>query len=236
MAKKVVYNNESITMLKGPDKVRKRPGVIFGSDGLDGCAHSIFEIISNSIDEARSGYGSKIVVTRYQDCSVEVEDFGRGCPVDFNKNENRYNWELVYCELYAGGKYDASDDNYAYSLGLNGLGLCATQFASEYMDVEVIRDGFQYNLHFEKGENVGGLSKKAAKKRQTGTKTRWKPDLDVFTEINVPDEYYRDKLLSIRICCLFIAKRSRMVPLRNHSICMKMVSRTMCRNWLVIQR
>ena len=194
MAKKVVYNNESITMLKGPDKVRKRPGVIFGSDGLDGCAHSIFEIISNSIDEARSGYGSKIVVTRYQDCSVEVEDFGRGCPVDFNKNENRYNWELVYCELYAGGKYDASDDNYAYSLGLNGLGLCATQFASEYMDVEVIRDGFQYNLHFEKGENVGGLSKKAAKKRQTGTKTRWKPDLDVFTEINVPDEYYRDVL------------------------------------------
>lgn len=194
MAKKVVYNNESITMLKGPDKVRKRPGVIFGSDGLDGCAHSIFEIISNSIDDARSGYGSKIVVTRYQDCSVEVEDFGRGCPVDFNKNENRYNWELVYCELYAGGKYDASDDNYAYSLGLNGLGLCATQFASEYMDVEVIRDGFQYNLHFEKGENVGGLSKKAAKKRQTGTKTRWKPDLDVFTEINVPDEYYRDVL------------------------------------------
>ena len=194
MAKKVVYNNESITMLKGPDKVRKRPGVIFGSDGLDGCAHSIFEIISNSIDEARSGYGSKIVVTRYQDCSVEVEDFGRGCPVDFNKNENRYNWELVYCELYAGGKYDASDDNYAYSLGLNGLGLCATQFASEYMDVEVIRDGFQYNLHFEKGENVGGLSKKAAKKRQTGTKTRWKPDLDVFTENNVPDEYYRDVL------------------------------------------
>lgn len=194
MAKKVVYNNESITMLKGPDKVRKRPGVIFGSDGLDGCAHSIFEIISNSIDEARSGYGSKIVVTRYQDCSVEVEDFGRGCPVDFNKNENRYNWELVYCELYAGGKYDASDDNYAYSLGLNGLGLCATQFASEYMDVEVIRDGFQYNLHFEKGENVGGLSKKAAKKQQTGTKTRWKPDLDVFTEINVPDEYYRDVL------------------------------------------
>ena len=194
MAKKVVYNNESITMLKGPDKVRKRPGVIFGSDGLDGCAHSIFEIISNSIDEARSGYGSKIVVTRYQDCSVEVEDFGRGCPVDFNKNENRYNWELVYCELYAGGKYDASDDNYAYSMGLNGLGLCATQFASEYMDVEVIRDGFQYNLHFEKGENVGGLSKKAAKKRQTGTKTRWKPDLDVFTEINVPDEYYRDVL------------------------------------------
>ena len=194
MAKKQTYDNESITMLKGPDKVRKRPGVIFGSDGLDGCAHSIFEIISNSIDEARAGYGGKIIVTKYQDHSVEVEDFGRGCPVDFNKNENRYNWELVYCELYAGGKYDAGEDNYAYSLGLNGLGLCATQFASAYMDVEIIRDGYQYNLHFEKGENIGGLEKKPTRKKQTGTSTRWMPDLDVFTEIDVPDDYYCDTL------------------------------------------
>lgn len=194
MAKKTTYDNESITMLKGPDKVRKRPGVIFGSDGPDGCAHSIFEVISNSIDEARAGYGNKIIVTRYQDHSVEVEDFGRGCPVDFNKNEDRYNWELVYCELYAGGKYEAGEDNYAYSLGLNGLGLCATQFASAYMDVQIIRDGYQYDLHFEKGENVGGLQKKPTKKKQTGTKTRWLPDLDVFTEIEIPDTYYCDTL------------------------------------------
>lgn len=194
MANKQVYDNESITMLKGPDKVRKRPGVIFGSDGLDGCAHSIFEVISNSIDEARAGFGSKIIITRYRDHAIEVEDFGRGCPVDFNQNENRYNWELVYCELYAGGKYNADDDNYAYSLGLNGLGLCATQFASAYMDVEIIRDGFQYNLHFEKGENVGGLQKKSTKKKQTGTRTRWMPDLDVFTEIDVSDAYFCDTL------------------------------------------
>ncbi len=195
MAKKTpVYDNESITMLKGPDKVRKRPGVIFGSDGLDGCAHSVFEIISNSIDEARSGFGEKIIVTKYRDCSVEVEDFGRGCPVDFNKNEDRYNWELVYCELYAGGKYDAGADNYEYSLGLNGLGLCATQFASEYMDVEIHRDGCRYNLHFEKGENVGGLQKKTVRSHPTGTRTKWRPDLEVFTEINVPDEYFRDVL------------------------------------------
>lgn len=192
--KKPVYDNESITMLKGPDKVRKRPGVIFGSDGLDGCAHSVFEVISNSIDEARSGFGSQIIVTRYRDCSIEVEDFGRGCPVDYNKNEERYNWELVYCELYAGGKYDASADNYEYSLGLNGLGLCATQFASEYMDAEIYRDGYKYNLHFEKGENIGGLQKKAAKNHATGTRTKWRPDLEVFTEINVPDEYFRDVL------------------------------------------
>lgn len=188
------YGNESITMLKGPDKVRKRPGVIFGSDGLDGCEHSIFEVISNSIDEARSGFGSKIIVTKYNDNVIEVEDFGRGCPVDFNKTEQRYNWELVYCELYAGGKYDDNSEMYEYSLGLNGLGLCSTQFASEFMDVEVVRDGYKYNLHFEKGENIGGLTKKKTNQKQTGTKTRWKPDLEVFTDINAEDDFFRDVL------------------------------------------
>lgn len=188
------YGNESITMLKGPDKVRKRPGVIFGSDGLDGCEHSIFEVISNSIDEARSGFGNKIIVTKYIDNVIEVEDFGRGCPVDFNKTEQRYNWELVYCELYAGGKYDDDSEMYEYSLGLNGLGLCSTQFASEFMDVEVVRDGYKYNLHFEKGENIGGLTKKKTNQKQTGTKTKWKPDLEVFTDINAEDDFFRDVL------------------------------------------
>lgn len=188
------YGNESITMLKGPDKVRKRPGVIFGSDGLDGCEHSIFEVISNSIDEARSGFGNKIIVTKYIDNVIEVEDFGRGCPVDFNKTEQRYNWELVYCELYAGGKYDDNSEMYEYSLGLNGLGLCSTQFASEFMDVEVVRDGYKYNLHFEKGENIGGLTKKKTAQKQTGTKTKWKPDLEIFTDINAEDDFFRDVL------------------------------------------
>lgn len=194
MAKNKDYGNESITMLKGADKVRKRPAVIFGSDGLDGCEHSIFEVISNSIDEAREGYGNKIIITHFRNNDIEVQDFGRGCPVDYNNSEQRYNWELVYCELYAGGKYDDSDESYEYSLGLNGLGLCATQFSSEYMDVEVIRDGLRYELHFEKGENVGGLKKEACKKKQTGTKTRWRPDLDVFTDIQVSDDFFRDIL------------------------------------------
>ncbi len=188
------YGNESITLLKGPDKVRKRPGVIFGSDGLDGCAHSVFEVISNSIDEARAGFGDKIIVTRYADGSIEVEDFGRGCPVDWNSTEERYNWELVYCEMYAGGKYDAEGDTYAYSLGLNGLGLCSTQFASEYMDVEIVRDNTKYTLHFEKGLNIGGLQKESVSRRHTGTRTRWKPDLEVFTDIMVTDEWYKDVL------------------------------------------
>ena len=189
------YGNESISQLKGADRVRKRPGVIFGSDGLDGCEHSVFEIISNSIDEAREGYGKKIVVTKYTDGSIEVQDFGRGAPVDFNNKEQRFNWELLYCELYAGGKYDTNDGaNYEYSVGLNGLGLCSTQYASEYMDVEIKRDGFKYNLHFEKGYNVGGLKKEPYSGRDTGTKTRWKPDIDVFTDINIPTEYFIDTL------------------------------------------
>ena len=196
MAKKTAsYGNESISSLKGADRVRKRPAVIFGSDGTDGCQHSIFEITSNSIDEAREGFGNKIIVTRYADHSIEVEDFGRGCPVDWNEKEQKFNWELVYCELYAGGKYNnLTGDSYEYSLGLNGLGACATQYASEYMDVEVRRDGFLYKLHFEAGENQGGLVKEPYAGRQTGTKTRWKPDLKVFTDIDIPLEYLQDML------------------------------------------
>lgn len=195
MARKQEYGNESIKSLKGADRVRKRPAVIFGSDGIEGCEHSIFEIMSNSIDEAREGYGSKIVVTRFLDGSVEVQDFGRGIPVDYNKNEDKYNWELLFCELYAGGKYDNGGDNYEFSLGLNGLGLCATQYASEYMDAEIKSGGFKYTLHFEHGENVGGLTKEPYGKRgDTGTKIKWKPDLKVFTDINVPADFYRETM------------------------------------------
>lgn len=189
------YGNESISSLKGADRVRKRPGVIFGSDGLEGCQHAIFEIVSNSIDEAREGYGGVITVTRYEDGSIEVEDFGRGCPVDYNPVEQRYNWELVFCELYAGGKYGNEEgESYEYSLGLNGLGSCATQYASEYMDVTVWRDGFQYKLHFEKGENVGGLQKEPTPRKKTGSLIRWRPDREVFTDTDVPPEYFLDML------------------------------------------
>ncbi len=189
------YGNESISQLKGADRVRLRPAVIFGSDGLEGCQHSAFEIISNSIDEAREGYGNKIVVTRFEDNSIEVEDFGRGVPVDFNAKEGRYNWELVYCEMYAGGKYDnISGENYEFSLGLNGLGACATQYSSRFMDVTSYRDGTKYSLHFERGENVGGLSKEPYSGRRTGTVTHWQPDLEVFTDNNIPKEYFVDTL------------------------------------------
>ena len=184
------YSNESITQLKGADRVRLRPAVIFGSDGLDGCEHAVFEILSNSIDEAREGHGTVIEVVKFLDNSIEVTDYGRGLPVDYNPREDRYNWELVFCEMYAGGKYNTNNgENYEYSLGLNGLGACATQYASEYMDVTVCRDGYKYELHFENGENIGGLTKNEYRYRQTMTRIKWRPDLAVFTDINIPEEY-----------------------------------------------
>ena len=195
MARKKVqeYGNDSIITLKGANRVRKRPAVIFGSDGIDGCQHSVFEILSNSIDEAREGFGKKISVTRFSDGSIEVEDHGRGIPVDFNEKENRFNWELVFCEMYAGGKYNNNEgESYEFSLGMNGLGLCSTQYSSEYMDVDIRRDGFRYTLHFEKGENVGGLKKEPYTKKDTGTKITWKPDLEVFTDIDIAPEYFLD--------------------------------------------
>ncbi len=192
MAKKAQYGNESIVALKGADRVRKRPAVIFGDDGLEGCQHSVFEIISNSIDEAREGYGNKIFVTRFLDGSIDVQDFGRGMPVDYNVKEDRYNWELLFCEMYSGSKYNNNDGgSYEFALGLNGLGLCSTQYASEYMDAEIHTDGFCYKLHFEKGENIGGLIKEPYDKKDTGTRIRWKPDLEVFTDISIPLEYYQ---------------------------------------------
>ncbi|HOA31180.1 MAG TPA: DNA topoisomerase, partial [Clostridia bacterium] len=189
------YGNDSISSLKGADRVRLRPAAILGSDGLEGCQHTFIEILANSIDEAREGFGDVIEVTRFKDRSIEVRDYGRGCPVDYNEKEKRYNWELVYCELYAGGKYKTNQGiNYEFSLGLNGLGACATQYTSEYMDVTVFKDGYKYELHFEKGINIGGLKKEKYDYKHSGTIQRWKPDLEVFTDINIPLEFFQTVL------------------------------------------
>lgn len=195
MAKKAEYTEESISQLKGADRVRKRPAVIFGSDGIDGCQHAVFEILSNSIDEAREGHGDKIIVTRYLDKSIEVQDFGRGIPMDYNEKEQRYNWELVFCELYAGGKYNTNNGgSYEYSLGLNGLGLCSTQYASEYMEAEIHKNGTRYLMHFKEGNPDGDLVKEPYNKRDTGSRIHWKPDLKVFTDIDIPLSYYQETI------------------------------------------
>ncbi len=195
MAKKAAYTEESISQLKGADRVRKRPAVIFGSDGIDGCQHAVFEILSNSIDEAREGHGDKIIVTRYLDKSIEVQDFGRGIPMDFNENEQRYNWELVFCEMYAGGKYNTNNGgSYEYSLGLNGLGLCSTQYASEYMEAEIHKNGTRYVMRFKEGNPDGDLIREEYHKKDTGSRIRWKPDLKVFTDIDIPLSYYQETI------------------------------------------
>ncbi len=195
MAKKAEYTEESISQLKGADRVRLRPAVIFGSDGIEGCEHAVFEILSNSIDEAREGYGTEITVTKFLDGSIEVLDHGRGMPMDYNEKEGRYNWELLFCEMYAGSKYNTNNGGtYEYSLGLNGLGLCATQYASEYMEAEIHKNGFCYKMSFAHGEPVGELQKEPYSKRDTGTRIRWKPDLKVFTDINIPLEYYQETI------------------------------------------
>lgn len=192
------YNDSSITSLKGADRVRKRPAVIFGSDGLEGCEHSFFEILSNSVDEGREGYGKQIKVTVWRDHSLEVDDRGRGVPLGWNEKEQAYNWYLVYCEMYAGGKYNNNDEgaNYEYSLGLNGLGACSTQYASEYMDVKSYDGKFVREISFRKGEPVTELSERELdkKEKRTGTVIRWKPDLEVFTDIAIPHEFFVDVL------------------------------------------
>ena len=193
MPKKAIDNQSVISSLKGADRVRKRPAVIFGSDGLEGCEHSFFEILSNSIDESREGFGKIINVTFRLDRSITVEDFGRGVPLDWNEKEGRYNWELVYCELFAGGKYNNSASSvYEFSLGTNGLGACATQCASEFMDVTAYTGGTKYSIHFRKGEPVSKLEKEPCPPKKTGTVTTWKPDLEVFTDIAIPREYVRE--------------------------------------------
>ena len=192
------YNDQSIVMLKGADRVRLRPSVIFGSDGLEGCEHAFFEILSNSVDEAREGYGSEIKVTVFEDHSIEVDDHGRGIPLDFNEKEGRYNWDLIFCEPYAGGKMNnnAESASYEYSLGLNGLGAFATQCASKYMEVDSFDGKYVRFMSFRLGSPVGELGVRELSKgeRRTGTVIRWLPDRDVFTDVNIPKEFFVDVL------------------------------------------
>ena len=203
MAKKKEYNDESISSLKGADRVRTRPGVIFGSDGIEGCCHALFEIVANAIDEFKGGYGDKIIVTSYADLSLEVTDFGRGIPVEFNEKEGRYNWDLLFNEMYAGGKYDKENSDYAYSLGLNGLGLCATQYASEYMEVEIYNGKYRYELDFKHGKPVRPYEEELIKeemKHKSGTRIKWRPDLKVFKEIDIPKSFFEETLRKQAIC------------------------------------
>ena len=198
--RQVSYDDQSIKSLKGADRVRLKPAVMFGSDDIVGCQHTFIEILANSVDEAREGHGDKIIVKKYLDLSLEVEDFGRGVPLGYNEKEKRWNWELVFCELYAGGKYDNNDGNsaYEYSLGTNGLGATATQYASEYLNVKSYNGTTVSEMNFKEGNPKGKLSVKDIEikpgaKRQ-GTIIKWRPDLKVFKEIDISPDYLAETL------------------------------------------
>lgn len=180
MAKSSEYNNESIVVLKDEQRVRQKPEVMLGSRNLAACEHAVFEVIANSADEARLGYGKEIIITRFEDDSIEVLDFGRGIPVDYNKREKEYNWKLIFIEMFAGGKYSGD----GYTLGTNGVGLSAVQCASEYMEAEIKRDGFRYCLKFKEGRPVGKMLKEEYKGKDTGTRIKFRLDLKVFTDID----------------------------------------------------
>jgi len=190
-----MYGQNSITTLKEEQQVRQRPAVIFGTNDEYGAAHGVYEIIANAIDEAREGYGKQIRIVMLNDGTVEVSDDGRGVPMGWNDAEKKYNWELVFCTLYASGKYNSA--SYGESLGLNGLGATAMQYASEFMDVFSTRGKETSIMRFKKGKPVGELQVVPAIREGNGTTIKFKPDPEVFINIKnnaLPPEYYIDLL------------------------------------------
>ena len=183
------YNNESIRKLTDLEAVRTRVSVYAGSADKEGAFTTVKEIISNSIDEFKEGYGDMIDIVYHEDGSITVRDSGRGIPMDWNEGEKEYNYKLLLFTLNAGGKYDSS--SYGYSIGLNGIGSSLATMSSEFADIESIRDGNIYSISSRKGAPEGELQIEKNKDRlPSGTKVRWKPDTDVFDEINFPDKWF----------------------------------------------
>jgi DNA gyrase subunit B len=202
MAKKNIvkeYGDDSIESLQGAERVRKKPEVYLGTNGLEGCQHAFFEILANSMDESREGYGNVITITVWKDHTLQVEDDGRGVPMGWNERQKRFNWDLIFCELYASGKYqnNSGSSAYQYSLGTNGLGACATQCSSEFMNVCSYSGGKISEMHFQKGNPIGELAVKDIPRNSSkkhGTIIRWRPDLEVFKSIDISKSYFVDIL------------------------------------------
>lgn len=190
--------DEKIQILRGSDRIRLRPAVIFGSDDLEGAERAVEMMLGIMAAESMDGYSEQLILTLHDDNSVEMEDFGRGIYLGDN-------WRIVFCELYAGSQHEfpgppklgfslfeknrhspgSTHDHNRY----DEMTLCAVQYATDYMDVRVRRDGYERRLHFSKGENVGGL-KEFPYSGQPGTYIRFKLDSTVFTDLNIPNEYW----------------------------------------------
>lgn len=183
------YNNESIRKLTDLEAVRTRVSVYAGSADREGAFTTVEEIISNSVDEFKEGYGDTIYVTYHEDGRITVKDNGRGLPMDWNEGEQEHNYKLLLFTLNAGGKYDST--HYGYSIGLNGIGASLATMSSEVAKVTSVRDGYVYEIEAAKGEPTGALSRtKNADNIPTGTTITWRPDLDVFDEVDFSDKWF----------------------------------------------
>ncbi|QUY18192.1 DNA topoisomerase (ATP-hydrolyzing) subunit B [Treponema sp. OMZ 305] len=205
------YSAENITVLKGLDAVRKRPGMYIGSTGPDGLHHLVYEVVDNCIDEAMAGYCDTILVVLEKNDTVRVEDNGRGIPVDIHPEEGVSALELVLTRLHAGGKFDKG--SYKVSGGLHGVGVSVVNALSTGMEAIVYRDGFEYVQKFALGEPLGPVTKRGETQKR-GTTIRWTADPTIFTETTT----YNFDVLAVRLRELAFLNNTISITLRDERL------------------